>query len=104
MVSVPDDGVLLSSLGYRFAPEGFSVPAASVISEYVDQENTVVAVFTAPSGPDIADYLRERLPSQGWAITADGDDSLLFDRGEEHGAFTVSDSVAALSIRWDERS
>lgn len=103
-VSVPADGVLLSSLGYRFAPKGFSVPATSVISEHVDQENTVVAVFSAPNGEDIAEHLRQHLPRQGWDITADGNDSLLFERGKEHGAFTVSDSVAALSIRWDERS
>lgn len=103
-VGVPDDGVLLSSLGYRFAPAGFSVPATSVISEHVDQENTVVAVFTAPEGADIAAYLRENLPGQGWTITADGDDSLLFERGDQYGAFTVNGSLAALSIRWDERS
>lgn len=103
-VTIPDGGVLLSSLGYRFAPEGFSVPATSVISEQVDQENTVVAVFTAPEGSDTAAYLRETLPEQGWTITADGDDSLLFERGDQYGAFTVNGALAALSIRWDERS
>lgn len=103
-VSAPADGVLLTSLGYQFAPAGFSVPATSVIGEHVDQRNTVVAVFTAPDGPDIAAYLRQHLPQQGWRITADGDDSLLFERGDEYGAFTVSGDLAALSIRWDERS
>lgn len=103
-VSVPADGVSLSSLGYSFAPEGFSVPASARIGERVDQENTVVAVFTAPGGADIAAYLRENLPGQGWSITADGQNSLLFERGEEHGAFTVTGDLAALSIRWDERS
>ena len=101
---VPADGVLLSSLGYSFAPGGFSVPTGSVITDRVDQQNTVVAVFTAPSGLDIAAYLRENVPLQGWTITADGNNSLLFERGEEHGAFTVTGAYAALALRWDERS
>ncbi len=94
----------MSSLGYSNAPDGFSVPSGSVISERVDQENTVVAVFTSPGGRDVATYLREALPGQGWEITADGNDSLLFERGEEYGAFTVAGEYAALSVRWDARS
>ncbi len=102
--TVPGDGVLLSSLGYSNAPDDFSVPVGSTITERVDQENTVVAVLTAPSGLDIAAYLRETLPGRGWEITADGNNSLLFERGEEYGAFTVTGAYAALSIRWDARS
>ena len=104
VASLPSDGVLLSSLGYEYAPAGFSVPSDSIIAERVDQENTVVAVFTAPSGENVAGYLREALPGQGWEITADGNDSLLFERGEEYGAFTVTGENAALSLRWDARS
>lgn len=104
VATVRGDGVLLSSLGYRFAPKDFSVPASSVITERVDQENTVVAVFTSPTGLEIAAYLRETLPSQGWSITADANNSLLFERGEAHGAFTVTGAFAGLSLRWDERS
>lgn len=103
-VSVPADGVLLASLGYTNAPTDFSVPSGSVITDRVDQDNTVVAVFTAPSGLDIAAYLRENLPQQGWRITADDNNSLLFERGREHGAFTVTGPYAALSLRWDARS
>ena len=101
---VPADGVLLSTLGYRHAPADFSVPASSIISDRVDQDNTVVAVFTAPSGQDMASYLRTTVPQQGWSITADANDSLLFERGEAHGAFTVTEDLAAVSIRWDARS
>lgn len=104
IASVPADGVLLSSLGYSFAPGDFSVPSGSVVTERVDQENTVVAVFTAPSGLDVAAYLRRNVPLQGWTITADANNSLLFERGEEHGAFTVTGAHAALALRWDARS
>ncbi len=104
IAAVPSDGVLLSRLGYRYAPRGFSVPSGSTIAERVDQENTVVAVLTSPSGLDIATYLRESLPEQGWEITADGNGSLLFERGEEYGAFTVTDGYASLALRWDARS
>ncbi len=102
--TVRGDGVLLSSLGYSNAPADFSVPAGAVITDRVDQQNTVVAVFTSPSGLDIAAYLRDTVPGQGWTITADDNNSLLFERGEEHGAFTVTGAYAALSLRWDARS
>lgn len=104
VVTVRGDGVLLRSLGFSYAPEDFSVPARSIIAERVDQENTVVAIFTAPSGLDVAAYLRETLPGLGWEISEDGNNSLLFERGKEYGAFTVTGAFAALSIRWDERS
>ncbi|MGV8845687.1 hypothetical protein [Tessaracoccus sp.] len=104
VATVRGDGVLLSRLGFGFAPSDFSVPGTSEITERVDQENTVVAVFTAPSGLEIASYLRDTLPGQGWNITADENNSLLFERGVERGAFTVTGALAALSLRWDETS
>lgn len=102
--SIPADGVLMSALGFAHAPADFSVPSTSTITERVDQENTVVAVFTAPSGLDIASYLRRTVTEQGWDITADGNNSLLFERGDARGAFTVTGAFAALSIRYDEQS
>ena len=94
----------MESLGYSFAPEGFSLPATSVITQGVDQANTVVAVFAEPDGDVIAAYLRETLTGDGWKITADANDSLLFERGDEQGAFTVNEDSTALAIRWDARS
>lgn len=102
--SIPADGVALRALGYRFAPDDFSVPSSSIITQRVDQQNTVVAVFTAPGGLDIAQYLRDTLPAQGWTITADDNNSLLFERGEVRGAFTVTGAFAGLSLRWDAQS
>lgn len=101
---VPDGAVELASYGFQHAPEGFMVPGTSIIEDKVDQTNTVVAVFTAPSGLDLAGFLRQSLPADGWTITADGQNSLLFERGELRGAFTVSGQFAALSIRGDAGS
>lgn len=101
---VPEGGVLLSSLGYQHAPADLAVPATAVITERVDQPNTVVAVLTAPSGLELAAWFRNTLPEQGWEITADGNNSLLFERGDLHGAFTVTGQFSGLSIRSDERS
>lgn len=101
---VPDGAVALASYGFQYAPEGFMVPGTSIIEDKVDQTNTVVAVFTAPSGADLNAFLRQSLPAAGWKITADGKYSLLFERGELRGAFTVSGPLAALSIRSDPGS
>lgn len=101
---VPDGAVALASYGYQHAPEGFMVPGSSIIEDKVDQANTVVAVFTAPGGADLNAFLRQSLPADGWTVTADGQYSLLFERGELRGAFTVSGRLAALSIRDDAGS
>lgn len=103
-VTIPDDGVTLESLGFEYAPDGFSVPSSATLSDFVDQPNTVVAVFTAPSGLEIAEYLRANLPDQGFVITEDGNNSLLFERDDVAGAFTSNGAYAGLSLRYDDRS
>lgn len=100
----PAEGVRLVDLGFRNAPADFYVPASVVITERVDQSNNIVAVFSSPSGAELAAYLRANLPEQGWTITADGYDSLLFERGQLGGAFTVTGDVSALTIRSDPSS
>lgn len=97
-------GVPLRDFGYRNAPADLMVPAGARITEAVDQPNNVVAVFDKPAGAVIAAFLRAGLPAQGWVITADGDDSLLFERGAVTGAFTVTGELSALTIRSDPRS
>ena len=101
---VPDGGVLLSSLGYSHAPQGFSVPLHSVISDRIDAYNNVTAVFTAPPGQDIVTYLRANLAGMGFEITADRNQSMLFTDGHWQGAFTTSGSYAALSLRTDRET
>lgn len=98
---VPDDGVLLGDLGFRHAPEGVSIPRGAVVTERIDQTNNVTLVMTAPSGTELAGYLRGSLPDQGFEITADGNNSLLFTRGRWVGAFTTQDGYSALTLRTD---
>ncbi|GAA4898992.1 hypothetical protein GCM10025789_16290 [Tessaracoccus lubricantis] len=104
VTEAPEGGVLLSSLGYANGPEMFSVPASSAISDRIDSYNNVTAVFTAPSGVEIAHYLRENLAGMGFEITADANQSLLFTNGRWQGAFTTSQAYAALSLRTDRES
>lgn len=98
---VPEDGALLSEFGFEHAPEGVSIPRTSVMSERIDQVNNVTIVFTAPGGVELAGYLRRALPDQGFEITADGSNSLLFERGEWQGAFTTEAGYSGLSFRTD---
>lgn len=100
-VEVPDDGVTLAELGFQNAPEGVSVPRGTTITEKIDQGNNVTVVFTAPTGAELAGYLRRTLPAAGFEITEDGNNSLLFTRAPWQGAFTTSDGYSALSFRTD---
>lgn len=99
--SAPADGVLLSDLGFRHAPEGFSVPTGLAIAERVDAANNVTLVFETTEGGSVAAYFREHLPAMGFEITADSEGSLLFTNGVHEGAFTDSDELAAVSLRTD---
>lgn len=99
----PDDGVLLSALGFTYAPAGFSIPRDAVVSERIDASNNVTVVLAQPDGAEIADYLRTNLPGMGFEVTADGDGSLLFESPTHSGAFTSTDTLSALSLRTDQR-
>lgn len=102
--AVPDNGIELSELGFKNAPDGFSIPEGTRISRAIDQTNAIVLVITEPSADELISYLRTTLPDQGFVITADGNDSLLFEKPGIAGAFTATDDVVGLTLRYDEQS
>lgn len=99
--TVPVGGVSMRQLGFRYAPPGVSLPAGTRVVERVDLANNVTAVLDAPAGTSVAAWLRQHLPEAGFTITADGADSLLFHRMPWQGAFTVTDGLAAITLRTD---
>lgn len=99
--AAPDGGVLLSDLGFRHAPAGFSLPATSVLTETVDSANNVTAVLSQPAADEVLGYLRTHLPAMGFEVTADADGSLLFQSATHQGAFTSTDAVSAVTLRTD---
>lgn len=101
VTAAPEDGTLLSSLGFEHAPAGLSIPRGAIIAERTDSANNVTVVFTSPTGVEIADYLRRNLPALGFTITADANNSLLFEGGPYQGAFTATGALSALSLRTD---
>lgn len=93
---------MLASLGFAYAPSGFSVPTDAQITDRIDQPNQVTAVFSAPDGFEMASYLREHLPSMGFQVTGDKDNALLFASDTVHGAFYAEGSLSSLSLRRDQ--
>ncbi len=102
IVTPPTGGVLLTSLGFQHAPQGFSIPANAQITDRVDQSNQVTAVFSAPDGFEMAAYLRKHLPSMGFHVTGDKDNALLFTSDTTQGAFYAEGSLSSLSLRRDQ--
>ena len=100
-VSAPADGVTLARLGFRNGPADFWLPPGLVIRDRVDLDANVTLTITSPGGAEVAAWLRRNLPAAGFEITADGQDSLLFRRGQWQGAFTVTAELSALSLRTD---
>ncbi len=99
--SAPADGVTLTQLGFRNGPAEFWLPYGVVIRDRVDLEANITVTITSPGGAELAAWLRRNLPAAGFEITADGQDSLLFRRGQWQGAFTLTAALSALSLRTD---
>ncbi|WP_130874612.1 hypothetical protein [[Pseudopropionibacterium] massiliense] len=97
----PTDGVTLTQLGFRNGPAEFWLPSGLVIRDRIDLESNITVTITSPGGAELAAWLRRNLPAAGFEITADGQDSLLFRRGQWQGAFTVTAELSALSLRTD---
>ena len=97
----PADGVTLTQLGFRNGPAEFWLPSGVVIRDRVDLEANITVTITSPGGAELAAWLRRNLPAAGFEITADGQDSLLFRRGQWQGAFTLTAALSALSLRTD---
>lgn len=104
VVPAPEGGRFLSEMGFRYAPAGVSIPADAVVAEKIDQHNNVTLVLTSPTGVELAAYLRSSLVDQGFEITADDNNSLLFERGQWQGAFTTEAGYSALSFRTDRET
>ena len=97
----PTDGVTLTQPGVRNGPAEFWLPSGLVIRDRIDLESNITVTITSPGGAELAAWLRRNLPAAGFEITADGQDSLLFRRGQWQGAFTVTAELSALSLRTD---
>ncbi|NLE98906.1 MAG: hypothetical protein GX596_13100 [Propionibacterium sp.] len=96
--SVPEDGI---ALNMEFAPAGLSVPSGAMVVEEIDQVNNITIVFSAPTGAELAAYYRRTLPELGFTITADANNSLLFEDAQWTGGFTASGAYSALTLRTD---
>ena len=72
-----------------------------MIRDRVDLESNITLTITSPARAELAAWLRRNLPAAGFEITADGQDSLLFKRGQWQGAFTVAGELSALTLRTD---
>ena len=99
--SAPADGATLAQLGFGNGPTDFWLPSGVVIRDRIDLESNVTVTITSPGGAELAAWLRRNLPAAGFEITADGQDSLLFRRGQWQGAFTVTEGLSGLSLRTD---
>ena len=97
----PSDGATLTQLGFRNGPTDFWLPEGLVIRDRVDLESNITLTITSPARAELAAWRRRNLPAAGFEITADGQDSLLFKRGQWQGAFTVAGELSALTLRTD---
>ncbi len=97
--SAAADAVTLRALGIANGPEGFPVPEGLIVSEQVDNPNNVTLVIDSFQGESTYQFLRSRLPAAGYTISADANQSLVFSGKGWEGAFTVSEEVAALTLR-----
>lgn len=95
----PIDGVTLRDLGVWHGPVALVLPRRLEVDQRVDNPNNVTLVLDVSQGRSTYEFLRRSLGSGGFRITADGQQSLTFTGHGWDGAYTVSASVAALTLR-----
>jgi len=94
-----DDGILLTSLGYRHAPPGFAIPKGLTPLHGYDMPGLVDVIFAGADGPTVHDYLVSHLPQMGYTITASSADSIVWENPSWQGAFTMTSVSAGLTLR-----
>lgn len=97
---VPPGARTLAELGYANGPANLlSLPAAVRIVTRVDQPNVLTVLGDPLDAESVATHLRANLEGEGWTVTADGGDGILFSRPGWQGAFTVAPKLWGLTLR-----
>ncbi|AXE38260.1 hypothetical protein [Acidipropionibacterium virtanenii] len=97
--SAPSEGASLRDFGVENGPAALMLPKDLVVDYRVDNPNNVTLVIDVGQGLSTYQFLRRNLSGAGFRITADGQQSLTFTGRGWEGAYTVSESVAALTLR-----
>lgn len=99
-VAVPAGGISLTGLGFQNGPAAaVTLPAEVRLGLSVDQPNMVTMTFLAPDGAAIGEWLRTHLAEGGFRITASSEDGVVFEGYGWSGAFTMSETSSALTLR-----
>ena len=98
-VTAPPGGVLLTAVGFSFAPAGFSIPAGLTPVSTTNLSELVTVVFDAGDGVTVHDYLLANLDGMGCPIAASSADSITWNCGQWAGGFTMTPRQAALTLR-----
>lgn len=90
--------------GFRHGPESFFLPAGLAIGQRVDQPNVVTLFVPADQAAQLADFLDANLTAMGFEIVARTlnlgvPTSLIFTAPGWHGAFTLGQEQAGLTLR-----
>ena len=97
--SLPPGGVYLTTLGVSYAPAGFSIPAQVKPLNGYAMPGVVDVAFSGSDGPVVYNYLVANLAAMGYTITAQSDDSLLWNDDAWEGGFTMTTDRAAITLR-----
>jgi len=97
--TLPPDGVYLTELGFSHAPDKFSVPAAARIQSGFNNPDVINVIYTGADGPAVHGYLVQHLAEMGFVVTAQSDDSILWNSSDWDGAFTMTAQQAGLTLR-----
>lgn len=96
--AVPPGGQPLGQLGIEHGPF-LTLPVGIRPTRTIDQPNVVTILVSTADGAKVIAHLKANLAKQGWTVTAESDDSLIFTTQGWEGAFTMSDDLAGLTLR-----
>jgi hypothetical protein len=97
-----DLGVTLRELGFANGPiDAFSIPQSAVLITGADQPTGVTLVLADPPAAQLARYLRQTLPPEGFLITRDdrATTTITFTGYGWHGTFTGAQDTSGILLR-----
>ena len=100
---LPPGATTLRDLGFTNAPEGFALPPGVEVETISNQLNVITAGFSPEDGRTVLAFLTTHLLEMGYRIQAASDDSVVFTGTVWHGAFTMSPTIALLTLRYADQ-
>ncbi|MDR0990853.1 MAG: hypothetical protein LBL92_05800 [Propionibacteriaceae bacterium] len=93
-------GDCLPDLGFSVGPSAaLCLPVGIELTDQYESDATVILIGRPDDATAVRDFLATALPAEGWEVTAESDEALIFTADRWTGSFVISPDSWALTVR-----